>query len=220
MRLTYLAHSAFLIETDGGTRLAIDPYEPGGFGGAIGYAAVDVAADAVLVSHGHADHAAAGEVAGSPRVVNRAGREKIGDAVVRGTATSHDARGGAERGGNLVFTVESGGLRLAHLGDLGHVLSTAQAKEIGKVDLLLVPVGGTFTLDAADAWKVVKALSPRIVVPMHYKTAKLGFGIDPVSEFTARAGGAPVRELPSAAEATAGLLPAATEVWVLAPARL
>lgn len=227
MKLTYLAHAAFLIETVGGTRLATDPYEPGGFGGAVGYAPVGVEAEAVLVSHDHADHSAAGEVAGSPRVVDRAGCTEVGDALVRAVATFHDARRGAERGANLVFVVESGGVSIAHLGDLGHPLTRAQADQIGRVDAVLVPVGGTFTIDAAAAWDVVKALGARVAVPMHYKTAKLGFNIDPVTAFTGRAPGWTVREMESTAELGAGGPPAPAagppeppEVWVLRPARL
>ncbi|MBM4319674.1 MAG: MBL fold metallo-hydrolase, partial [Deltaproteobacteria bacterium] len=96
------------------------------------------------------------------------------DGVVRNVASWHDEMNGRERGPNSIFVVESGGLRFVHLGDLGHELTPAQVKEIGPVDVLFVPVGGTFTLDERKARQVVRQLSPRrLVVPMHYATPTL-----------------------------------------------
>jgi L-ascorbate metabolism protein UlaG (beta-lactamase superfamily) len=137
-------------------------------------------ADLVTISHEHADHNNVALVAGKPRVIrgltsDRKGwtrvDEKVKDVSVRAVSVYHDDKRGAVRGLNTVFIFEVGGLRIAHLGDLGSTLTDDQLAAIGLVDVLLIPVGGTFTLDGRQATRVVEQLRPRVmVVPMHYKT--------------------------------------------------
>jgi len=216
MKIKFLGHATFLITT-GGKKVVTDPYEPGGFGGAIRYGPLEQPADFVTVSHDHADHNYVKMVPGNPRVVDRAGEETHGDIRFRSLATHHDANRGAERGRNLVWVMEAEGITLCHLGDLGHTLCPEVALAIGAVNVLLVPVGGTFTIDAAGATEVVNRLRPNIAIPMHYLTPKVGFNLAPVEVFLA--GKTRVRKIGgSEVEVAAGSLPEPTEIVVLQPA--
>ena len=137
-------------------------------------------ADIVTISHEHPDHNNVAFVAGKPRVIrgltaDKKGwtrvDEKVKDVSIRSVGVYHDGERGAARGLDTVFIFEVGGVRIAHLGDLGHVLNDAQLAAIGAVDVLLIPVGGTFTIDGLKATRVIEQLRPRImVIPMHYKT--------------------------------------------------
>ncbi len=166
MKLTWYGHSCFLLETECGS-LVFDPYAPGSVPG---LTLPPLTADCVICSHAHSDH-------GYARGVRLTGREP-GFALTR-VSTFHDDQGGALRGVNTVTLVEAEGLRLVHLGDLGHALTAAQIAALGRVDVLLVPVGGYYTIDAAAAHSLCRELGARVVVPMHYRGP--GFGYDVIS---------------------------------------
>jgi len=214
MRIKWLGHSAFLLTASDGTRIITDPYVSGSFDGNIKYGSIREAADAVTVSHHHQDHDGVSGLPGKPNVFEGEGSSEAGSVSITGIETFHDDNKGARRGRNTVFVFEAEGLRVCHCGDLGHVLTPQQAAAIGRVDVLLVPVGGTFTVDAAGARKVAAQLAARVTIPMHYKTDKLGFSITGVGEFTR--GQANVRRLGQAeVELSTAKLPVAPEVWVL-----
>lgn len=161
MTITWLGHSCFMLES-GGYRLLLDPYcKVRGLG--------DVAAevDALCCSHGHFDHAY------TEKITLTGGKEC--PFTVEEIQTSHDDQGGRLRGSNTVRRITVEGLTLVHLGDLGHQLSADQIAATAPCDVLLVPVGGTYTIDPAGARAVVEALRPRIVVPMHYRRGTWGF---------------------------------------------
>lgn len=160
MNLTWLGHACFLLEEDG-FRIVIDPYT-----GVPGYPPLSVSAHAVLCSHHHFDHDAADCVTLLPK--------REGPFEIRTVATFHDGQGGALRGENAVQIISANGVSVAHLGDLGHLLTQAQLEEIGPVDAALVPVGGVYTVDAAGAKAVCDALKARCAVPMHYRHAPYG----------------------------------------------
>jgi len=175
-KLTWYGQSCFLLETAGGTRIVMDPIPKG-----IGYELPQgLKADIVTISHEHFDHNNLGFVTGKTRVLrgltaDKKGwtriDEKVKDVSIRSVGVYHDDQRGAARGLDTVFIFEVGGVRIAHLGDLGHVLNDEQLAAIGAVDVLLVPVGGRFTVDGLKATQVVEQLRPRImVIPMHYKT--------------------------------------------------
>ncbi|OPY52794.1 MAG: metal-dependent hydrolase [Methanosaeta sp. PtaU1.Bin112] len=179
MIITWLGHSCFFLEGKRGLSLLLDPFHED----EVGYGFPPVRADIVLISHDHRDHnnaLAAGkdaEVIFSPGEYTRRGME------ILGIESCHDADGGRMRGTNTIFCFELDGIRVCHLGDLGHALSRCQIDAIGAVDLLFLPVGGRYTIDAAGANKVMRQLHPAVAVPMHYKTRALSFDLDPVDDF-------------------------------------
>jgi L-ascorbate metabolism protein UlaG (beta-lactamase superfamily) len=185
MRLTYYGHSSFLLETADKIRVILDPYRHGGFGEAVRYAPIDELADVVVATHTHDDHGAADTIPGDPLLFVHPVAETVGSLQITGIDVAHDHVGGKKRGKNTVVILDDGDIRLVHLGDLGHTLDTATAKGIGRVDVLLIPVGGFFTIDHKEAAEVVEALNPRIVIPMHYKTDKINFPIAAVDPFLA-----------------------------------
>jgi L-ascorbate metabolism protein UlaG (beta-lactamase superfamily) len=209
MKIKYLAHAAFLITSDAGVSIVTDPYttSPG-----LKHGAIQETADIVTVSHEHGDHNNVGVVRGNPKVV-RAGAE-IKGIKIRAIPVAHDDRGGSQRGQNTIFCFEVDGLNVCHAGDLGHALTEAQVKAIGKVDVLMLPVGGFFTIDAKTATKVGEQLKPRVIIPMHFKTEKLDFPIAGVDEFIKGKSNA-TRSNSSEIELKAGALPASTQIVVL-----
>ena len=214
MKVKWLGHACFLISSDAGLRIITDPYTAGG---GVGYAPVNEAADIVMVSHDHFDHNAVSTVAGKPEVVRGGGTKNAKGVEFKGIATYHDDSKGSQRGDNTVFCFSVDGVKLCHLGDLGHRLSSEQVAEIGDVDVLLVPVGGFFTINAKVAGQVCDDLKPRAVIAMHYKTPKLDFPIAGVEDFVRDK--ANVRALDSSeVQFKLGELPDATEIVVLQPA--
>lgn len=185
MKITYYAHSAFLVEAHDGTRIIIDPYRSGSFGGALGYAAVDESADAVVATHGHDDHGAVDTIQGHPTVLMEPRTATVGSVSVTGFPAYHDSSGGRERGTITMVLLEDEGIRLLHASDLGAMPDQATRDALGRIDVLLIPVGGTFTVDPAEAADVVAALKPRVVIPMHYKTPGTTFPLAEVEQFLA-----------------------------------
>ncbi|HID32067.1 MAG TPA: MBL fold metallo-hydrolase [bacterium (Candidatus Stahlbacteria)] len=183
MEITFLGHAAFLIETEKGMRIITDPYRPGSFDNAVGYGPITEAADIVTISHEHDDHNYTKDISGNPEIVRGAGSKEVKGIKITGFDSYHDPEKGALRGQNTIFVYEADGMRIGHLGDLGHVIDDQTAASIGPVDILFIPVGGFYTIDAGEAWQVVKKLNPKIVIPMHFKTEKLNFPIAPVTDF-------------------------------------
>lgn len=183
MKIKWYGHAAFLITSDEGTRIIIDPYEPGAFGGQLSYGKIKDQADIVLTSHDHADHNYTQDLPGAPQVVKGSGSKTIKGIPMKGVSTYHDPSKGSERGANTIFTIKINNIQLCHLGDLGHLLSDKELADISPVDILLIPVGGFFTIDPKEATLVAEQIKPRILIPMHFKTGKCGFSIAPVEDF-------------------------------------
>jgi L-ascorbate metabolism protein UlaG (beta-lactamase superfamily) len=172
VNITWHGHSCFSIENNGKI-VVLDPYHP-----MAQFPPLAVAAHAMLASHQHGDHnyrqavrflpASEGVLRPAATVQDVPAQPEPGVFFFRTVETSHDDDGGSKRGSNLVHIVHVGGLTIAHLGDLGHVLQPEQAEAIGRPDLLLIPVGGFYTIDAAAAWQVVAQLQPQNIAPMHY----------------------------------------------------
>ena len=174
MKLTWYGHSCFLLETAEGS-VVFDPYAPGSVPGL--ELPPDLTADAVLCSHTHRDH-------GYAEAVKLSGREPR--FRVKTLDCWHDDRQGALRGKNRIHVIEAEGRRIAHLGDLGHRLSPAQLTALGRVDLLLVPVGGHYTIDAKTADRVTRDVAAGLTVPMHYRGPGFGYSvIGPVEDYLA-----------------------------------
>ncbi|HEY97613.1 MAG TPA: MBL fold metallo-hydrolase [Dehalococcoidia bacterium] len=178
MKLKWLAHASFLITADNGTRIITDPYTTGeGFQ----HGEINESADIVTVSHEHGDHNNAAAVGGNPEVVK--GTTDVKGISIKAINTAHDEKGGSERGKNNIYCFEVDGIRVCHMGDLGHVLTDNQVVELGKVHVLLIPVGGFFTIDAKTAGMVAEQVRARVIIPMHYKTGKMKLPIAGVEEF-------------------------------------
>lgn len=214
MKVKWLGHACFLLTSSTGLRVLTDPYASGS---GLDYGKIEEAADIVTVSHEHFDHNNVAAVSGSPQIVRGAGTQEVRGINFKGIACFHDTSGGRERGSNIIFCFTIDGIRICHLGDLGHELSQGQIKEIGDVDLLLIPTGGYFTIDAAMATRLWEQLKPKVTIPMHYKTPRCAFPISGVDEFLK--GKERVKQVgTSEVEIEAGKLPAAPEIWVLTPA--
>lgn len=166
MKVQWLGHACFRVEA-GGYAIVIDPY---GDGAVPGLLPLRLAADAVYCSHGHGDH-------GYVEAVTLEMDDKPCPFTITTVDSFHDDEGGAMRGPNTIHVLEANGIRIAHLGDLGNLLDDAQTKAIGPVDAIMVPVGGHYTINAEMAKAVVDALSPRVVIPMHYRSDVFGFDV-------------------------------------------
>jgi L-ascorbate metabolism protein UlaG (beta-lactamase superfamily) len=180
VKLKWLGHASFLITSDTGMKIITDPYT---ITEDIKYGEITESADIVTVSHDHRDHNNVAAVRGKPEVVRRVGITKVKEIEFKGIASYHDEAGGSKRGNNIIFCFVVDGMRLCHLGDLGHQLSEKQVTELGKVDILLIPVGGYYTIDAKVATQVCNQLKPKVVIPMHFKTDRCAYPISGVDEF-------------------------------------
>jgi L-ascorbate metabolism protein UlaG (beta-lactamase superfamily) len=211
MKIKYLAHASFLITSGSGTRIVTDPYTATD---ALKYGAIKETADIVTVSHDHGDHNNAAAVKGNPQVVRDSA--EIKGIKIKAVRTLHDASGGKERGQNTIFCFDVDGVKVCHCGDLGHLLTDNQVVEVGRVHVLLVPVGGFFTIDARTAGEVAEQVRTRITIPMHYKTEKVSFPIAGVEEFT-RGKTNVTRVNGSEVEFKPGEVPAGPQIIVLKP---
>lgn len=175
MRLTWNGHACFTLEV---SRLTIvtDPFDE-----RCGFPMPSLRGDVVTLSHHHSDHDHLASVLPPFEVVESSCAKN--DVIFTAIPSFHDKVQGAQRGSNRIFVIQADGLRAAHLGDLGCGLSGGQLEELGHVDVLMIPVGGFYTIDAAEAAQIVRQLRPSYVFPMHYKTAKNDFTIDPIGPF-------------------------------------
>ena len=178
MRIQWLGQASFQITTTDGIAIRTDPYDS-----SLGFKLSSLPADIVTVSHDHFDHAAIDTVPGDPVVVRRAGEREVKGITFQGVESFHDDNQGLDRGPNIIFVFEADGVRVCHLGDLGHPLTKEQVQAIGRVDVLMVPVGGVYTVDATEATSVMAQLAPRITIPMHYRVNGLSLPIEGVGKF-------------------------------------
>jgi len=210
MKVKWLGHSAFVITAEDGTRIMTDPF--GDYPG-LSYEPIQETVDIVVVTHKHGDHWGA-KIKGNPKIVTGKGTTKVSGIEFKGLQTYHDTSKGSQRGENTVFCFTVNGLRVCHLGDLGHQLSESEIAEIGHVDVLMIPVGGYYTIDAVTAGRICDQIKPGLIVPMHYSNDKCAFPVSGVDEFLK--GKSRVKRLDSSeAELKLEQLPEATEIMVL-----
>jgi L-ascorbate metabolism protein UlaG (beta-lactamase superfamily) len=215
MKVKFLGHASFLITSDKGVKIITDPYKPGCFGGGIKYEPIDEPADIVTISHEHDDHCET-NIKGNPSFVRGAGKKEVKGVMINGVDVYHDESSGKERGSNTIFNMLIDGVNIVHLGDLGHKLSSSEVEKIGTVDVLLIPVGGYFTIDAKTADDIVNSLKPKLIVPMHFKTDKCGFPIAPVDDFIE---GKEVTKVAGEVTIKKENLPKKTTIYVLEPTK-
>jgi L-ascorbate metabolism protein UlaG (beta-lactamase superfamily) len=214
MKIKWLGHASFLITSQDGAKIITDPYSTGM---GIDYGEIKESADVVLVSHEHPDHNNIKAVKGSPQAIANPGTKAAKGIEFKGIATFHDESQGKERGPNTAYTFTVDGVNACFLGDLGHQLTGEEVGAIGKVDVLMIPVGGFYTVDAANATKICDALKPKVVIPMHFKTDKCAYPIATVEDFLKGKNNIR-REKTSEVTFSKDKLPSATEILVLQPA--
>jgi L-ascorbate metabolism protein UlaG (beta-lactamase superfamily) len=203
MQVQWYGQSAFRL-TDGGTTVFVDPFGDMSAltktrGIKFDYPAIDgVSADLLLVTHEHRDHNAVDAIGGDPVVIrSTAGRHESPIGEIVGVASEHDTKAGTERGPNTIFVFDFGGARVAHFGDFGQtVLRDEQAEAVGQVDLAFIPVGSGPTIGAQQAVAVADRIGARWIVPMHYRTPRIGF-LEPADEFLELVGAAERFDSPS-----------------------
>jgi L-ascorbate metabolism protein UlaG (beta-lactamase superfamily) len=179
MKIKWYGHSAFRLTTADNVSIIIDPYEPGGLGGTIRYDQITDQADIVLVSHDHEDHNYTEGIKGPFRLISKEGFYDIKGVRIRAIGTFH----GAGMGQNLVFVVEADGVRVMHLGDIGHTLDQSSITQVGKIDVLMIPADGVYTLGPREASQMINDIKPSLIIPMHFRTKKGGRTIGGVDRF-------------------------------------
>ncbi len=179
MEITYIGHSCFKIK-DKTISLVIDPYDS-----KIGYKLPKLSCDVLLVSHDHFDHNNVAGVNDYRLLIDGPGEYEVGGCFIYGKSVNHDDKEGSEKGKSTMYLITVDGINILHLGDLGCELSQEDLEKIPNVDVLMIPVGGKHTLDAETAVKVMSAIEPSYVLPMHYKTPDLtGIeGLSGIEEF-------------------------------------
>lgn len=206
MKINYIGHSCFLFRESGGTTLLTDPY------GDVGLSLPRLKSDIVTVSHSHYDHCNVKAVEGDPVILSRAGKFSVRGVEIEARESFHDDANGAKRGKNLIFSFTMDGVRVCHLGDLGQKMDDSILDKIGRPDILLIPVGGNYTIDGGEAARYVRAIAPAVVIPMHYHVRGLTVNISDETAFLSEMG---AFERAKEAEFTAKTLPAATKVLLL-----
>ena len=171
MKITYLGHASFLLETAAGTRIVTDPYGQDILPHPV------VKAHVVTASHEHHDHCDYSQVKGDYVIVNTEKDVTFLDVKITCVPCWHDEVRGKKRGPNRAYIFEADGLKVAHLGDLGEAPTSALIAACSGADALLIPVGGTYTLTGAEAAAAAKALQPKLIVPMHYRCPGHSFAV-------------------------------------------
>lgn len=180
MVITWLGHSCFLIETTTGKKILIDPYDS-----TLGNSPYKGSVDIVTISHNHFDHNYIKDLNPGFITLTAPGTFQTKDILIQGFPSYHDKVKGFKRGSNVIFTYETDNFKLCHLGDLGHMLENEVIDMIGSIDVLFIPIGSNFTIDAEVAHGLCKKLQSKIIIPMHYKTSFLSYPGEGIEKFIA-----------------------------------
>jgi L-ascorbate metabolism protein UlaG (beta-lactamase superfamily) len=178
MKVKWWVHSSFLIEHNG-IKIITDPYDD-----SLPYQKITDKADYVTVSHGHFDHNAVERLDGDFKVIDSSKGFKNNEIEIEAIKSYHDSHQGEDRGENLIYLIQLEDKKICHLGDLGHDLDNKSINKLKNIDLLLIPVGGNYTIDAEMAYKLAEKINAKLTIPMHFKTDILDFPITGVNKFT------------------------------------
>ncbi|MFH1462381.1 MAG: MBL fold metallo-hydrolase [bacterium] len=219
MNILWKGHSCFQIIANQSKNCQVniitDPFDEG-----IGLKLPKLEADILLVSHDHHDHNNVKAVSGNPFLIDGPGEYEVKDVSIQGITSFHDSSFGKERGLNTIYVIEAEGLRLCHLGDLGQKeLSPEQVDKIGEIDILMVPIGGTFTLSGKEAVRVISQIEPSITIPMHYQIPrlKLKAKLEEVESFLKTMGIKKLEPMPKLSVKKKDISPEEAKIVVLQP---
>lgn len=187
MRIEWLGHSAFKLTSDEGVAVLTDPYDPNCYAGTLRYRPIQDKVQIVTVSHNHPDHAFPQGLPGAPVILTTQPRYTHGDIRAESFPAFHDDAEGKKRGEIRVFVFRISGITVGHCGDLGAIPPPTTLTALKNLDVLLVPIGGTFTIDADQALELIRQATPSCVIPMHYKTQQCGFDIDGIGPLLKKA---------------------------------
>lgn len=179
MKIQWLGHSSFRLIESTGTSVITDPFDPA----AVGYGMAYLPCDAITSSHGHSDHNNFKGVKGNPIIINQPGTFEVKGIQIHSIQSFHDDCEGGKRGKNLIYKFRLDGVSVCHMGDIGESCTPELLEQLIPVNVLLIPVGGNFTIDAQQAKEYVDHMMPDIVIPMHYKTKHTDFDIEKVDGF-------------------------------------
>ena len=180
MKIKYYAHACFGLSYENGPVLVTDPYDE-----SVTYPPCNAACDAALVSHDHFDHNHISSLSGEFAVIREPGSYEVGNAKITAVPCFHDPEQGALRGSNLIFRIECEGLSVAHLGDLGHMPNAEQLAAIQGLDVLMLPIGGTYTIDTPQAEEIIRTVKPKLAIAMHFRTDDYEINISTPDSFIA-----------------------------------
>ncbi|MGD0056499.1 MAG: MBL fold metallo-hydrolase [Methanomassiliicoccales archaeon] len=211
MKVVWHGHSCFEVKNN--VTVIMDPHD----GKSIGIRTPVVKADVLLISHDHFDHNCSRVVKGDFVTVKEPGERTEKGVKILGLPTFHDDKEGGKRGRNIIFKFEMEGVRFCHCGDVGHMLSAKQLKELSPVDVIFVPVGGVFTIDGTQARKMVNQLKPKIAVPMHFRVGGLSLSIQTADQFLEGLSKSKVLRVGNEVDFVPEELPSETEYWVFSP---
>jgi L-ascorbate metabolism protein UlaG (beta-lactamase superfamily) len=208
LQIRWHGHACFEI-TDSNT-IITDPHD----GKSIGIPTPMVHGDIILISHDHYDHNSVKTVEKEQsKIITEPRKRTISEATIKGFVTYHDEERGTKRGENIMFQFIVDDICFLHAGDLGHLLDEKTVDAVGPIDILFIPIGGTYTLDAKNAWNVIEKLKPKIAIPMHYKIEGLSLPIAPVDDFLDIAT-YPVIKVGNEIDIEKSELPKDPEIWV------
>ncbi|MBR3928718.1 MAG: MBL fold metallo-hydrolase [Clostridia bacterium] len=178
MTITWLGHACFMLELNDGRKIVTDPFDA-----SVGYNTPRLDCDIVTISHGHHDHNAVEELSSFKTSLSEVGVYEFENLKISAISSFHDEFGGAKRGSNLIFKFEADGKTIVHLGDLGHTTNDEQTSFIKNADVLLIPIGGTYTINADEAIQIIDRAKPVCAVPMHFLTPAISFPIEDEKAF-------------------------------------
>ncbi|MCC5424767.1 MBL fold metallo-hydrolase [Clostridium botulinum] len=178
MKIKWLGHSCFILESDTKTTIITDPYEP-----SIGIHRMDYASDICTISHNHFDHNFKDELNKNCIIIDTPIEYKYEDLKIKGFKSYHDKLNGLKRGSNIIFKFNIDGFNICHLGDLGHLLPKNFIYNLCPIDVLLVPIGGNYTLNGKEAAALCKNLNSHIVIPMHFGLNNIKIKLDGIEDF-------------------------------------
>ncbi len=215
MEISWLGHACFQLRGKNVT-LVTDPFTPqqGSPSGDTPRLLSKINASIVTISHNHPGHNNFAAVGGQPRVVRGPGEYEISDVLITGIASYHDNKRGQEHGRNTIYVIHMDDLVICHLGDLGHTLQEEQLEEVADADVLLLPIGGQHTINAAQAAEIISQVEPRFAIPMHYRASEEG--LDPLNKFCREMGVETINPQPKLSVTRANL-PTETQIVLLTP---